>query len=164
MQIGNFGTFQKFWSQFSSGIGKKECYDAKRFKQLISSYRRFPLRAEPARNDGNFSTPQMRDFDKQLISSGRRSASWGWGSNGNALRPASGRGDDKEPNFNLEVPPNGYAWWYIDGVEPNTGQAVSIIAFIGSVFSPWYKWSGRKKPQNNVCLNIATYGKKAGLR
>ena len=160
MQISNFGTFQKFWSQFSSRIGKKESYDAKRFQQLISSYRRFPLRAEPARNDGNFSTPQMRDFDKQLISGGRRSASWGWGSNGNALRPASGRGDDKEPNFNLEVPPNGYAWWYIDGVEPNTGQAVSIIAFIGSVFSPWYKWSGRKKPQNNVCLNIATYGKK----
>ncbi|MGR3467263.1 MAG: carotenoid 1,2-hydratase, partial [Shimia sp.] len=37
---------------------------------------------------------------------------------------------------------------------------ISIIAFIGSVFSPWYAWSGRRDPQNNVCLNVATYGPK----
>ncbi len=33
-----------------------------------------------------------------------------------------------------------------------------MIGFIGSVFSPWYKWSGRKSPQNHVCINVATYG------
>lgn len=33
-----------------------------------------------------------------------------------------------------------------------------MIAFIGSVFSPWYKWSGRKDPENHVCINVATYG------
>ncbi|MCA0928493.1 carotenoid 1,2-hydratase [Ruegeria profundi] len=33
-----------------------------------------------------------------------------------------------------------------------------MIAFIGSVFSPWYRWSGRKDPQNHVCINVATYG------
>ncbi|MFK7876790.1 MAG: carotenoid 1,2-hydratase [Paracoccaceae bacterium] len=32
------------------------------------------------------------------------------------------------------------------------------MGFIGSVFSPWYRWSGRKNPQNNVCINVATYG------
>ncbi|WP_299146387.1 carotenoid 1,2-hydratase [uncultured Tateyamaria sp.] len=37
-------------------------------------------------------------------------------------------------------------------------RAVSVIGFIGSVFSPWYKWSGRKNPQNHVCINVATYG------
>ena len=72
--------------------------------------------------------------------------------------PSCGRGDDKGPNFNIDVPPNGYAWWYIDGIDPISGKAISIIAFIGSVFSPWYKWSGRKVPQNNVCINVATYG------
>ena len=35
---------------------------------------------------------------------------------------------------------------------------MSVIAFIGSVFSPWYKWSGRKDPENHVCINVATYG------
>ena len=36
-----------------------------------------------------------------------------------------------------------------------------MIGFIGSVFSPWYRWSGRRVPQNHVCLNVATYGPKA---
>ena len=161
MQISNLGTFQKFWSQFSSRFGKKKSYDTKRFQQSFSSNGRLPLRAEPGWNDGNFSTPQMRNVDSQPISSGRRSASRSGSSDGDAIRIARGRGDENEPNFNLDVPPNGYAWWYIDGVEPSSGQAISIIAFIGSVFSPWYKWSGRKQPQNNVCLNVATYGKKS---
>ncbi|NNE87971.1 MAG: carotenoid 1,2-hydratase [Silicimonas sp.] len=38
-------------------------------------------------------------------------------------------------------------------------KAVSVIGFIGSVFSPWYAWSGRKNPQNNCCINVATYGR-----
>lgn len=33
-----------------------------------------------------------------------------------------------------------------------------MIGFIGSVFSPWYAWSGRRAPQDHVCLNVATYG------
>ena len=161
MQISNFGAFQKFWSQFSSRFGKKKSYNTKRFQQTFSSNRRFSLRAEPAWNDGNFSTSQKRDISSQSVSSGWGDTSWSRSSDGGAIRTARGRGDESEPNFNLDVPPNGYAWWYIDGIEPNSGQAVSIIAFIGSVFSPWYKWSGRKQPQNNVCLNVATYGKKS---
>ncbi|MEM1362098.1 MAG: carotenoid 1,2-hydratase [Pseudomonadota bacterium] len=38
------------------------------------------------------------------------------------------------------------------------GRAISIIGFIGSVFSPWYAWSGRWDPKNHVCINVATYG------
>ncbi|MCH8467203.1 MAG: carotenoid 1,2-hydratase [Roseinatronobacter sp.] len=37
-------------------------------------------------------------------------------------------------------------------------RAVSVIGFIGSVFSPWYRWSGRRDPQNHCCINVATYG------
>ncbi len=33
-----------------------------------------------------------------------------------------------------------------------------MIGFIGSVFSPWYAWSGRRDPQNHACFNVATYG------
>ncbi|MCF6445992.1 carotenoid 1,2-hydratase [Nereida sp. MMG024] len=33
-----------------------------------------------------------------------------------------------------------------------------MIGFIGSVFSPWYRWSGRKQPENHCCINVATYG------
>ncbi|MEM1375245.1 MAG: carotenoid 1,2-hydratase [Pseudomonadota bacterium] len=38
------------------------------------------------------------------------------------------------------------------------GRAISIIGFIGSVFSPWYAWAGRRSPQNHCCINVATYG------
>ena len=33
-----------------------------------------------------------------------------------------------------------------------------MIGFIGSVFSPWYAWSGRSDPQNHCCINVVTYG------
>jgi len=33
-----------------------------------------------------------------------------------------------------------------------------VIGFIGSVFSPWYAWSGRRDPQNHCCINVVTYG------
>jgi carotenoid 1,2-hydratase len=75
------------------------------------------------------------------------------------LRTARGRGDLDGPCFNLAVPPNGYAWWYIDGISDDGTKAISIIAFIGSVFSPWYRWSGRKDPEDHCCLNVVTYGK-----
>lgn len=26
------------------------------------------------------------------------------------------------------------------------------------MFSPWYRWSGRRDPEDHVCLNVATYG------
>ncbi|WP_338276656.1 MULTISPECIES: carotenoid 1,2-hydratase [Roseicyclus] len=38
-------------------------------------------------------------------------------------------------------------------------RAISIIGFIGSVFSPWYRWSGRKNPADHCCLNVVTYGR-----
>jgi carotenoid 1,2-hydratase len=33
-----------------------------------------------------------------------------------------------------------------------------VIGFIGSVFSPWYGWSGRRHPQNHCCINVVTSG------
>lgn len=32
-----------------------------------------------------------------------------------------------------------------------------MIAFVGSVFSPYYHWSGRRRPENHVAFNIALY-------
>ena len=54
--------------------------------------------------------------------------------------------------------PDGYAWWYVDGVSDDGLRAVSVIGFIGSVFSPWYAWSGRRNPANHCCINVVTYG------
>ena len=88
----------------------------------------------------------------------RRDASGGGRADGHPLRPACGRGDLERPNFGVDIGPNGYAWWYVDGLSDCGTRAISVIGFIGSVFSPWYRWSGRRNPQNHVCINVATYG------
>lgn len=36
-----------------------------------------------------------------------------------------------------------------------------MIAFIGSVFSPYYAWSGRNDPYDHIAINVALYGPKA---
>jgi carotenoid 1,2-hydratase len=34
-----------------------------------------------------------------------------------------------------------------------------VIAFVGSVFSPYYAWSGRGDPANHCAINVALYGR-----
>jgi carotenoid 1,2-hydratase len=62
------------------------------------------------------------------------------------------------PRFDASVPPGGYHWWYIDALSEDRRYGLTIIAFIGSVFSSYYHWSGRDDPFNHVALNVALYG------
>jgi len=71
--------------------------------------------------------------------------------------------------FNDKVPPGGYAWWYLDALSDDGQNGITIIGFIGSVFSPYYRRAikaGRGKPENHVAenhvaMNVALYGKSA---
>lgn len=63
--------------------------------------------------------------------------------------------------FDRPVPPHGYAWWYVDALSDDGAHGITIIAFIGTVFSPWYAWSrrwGAGDPENHCCMNVALYG------
>ena len=63
--------------------------------------------------------------------------------------------------FDRPVPPHGYAWWYVDALSDDGKHGITIIAFIGTVFSPWYAWSrrwGAGDPENHCCMNVALYG------
>ncbi len=62
--------------------------------------------------------------------------------------------------FTQSVRPGGYAWWYVDGLSDDGQYGLTIIAFIGSVFSPYYAWAGRRDPENHVSLNVALYGRR----
>lgn len=128
-------------------------------RRAVSGEPRFPLRAEPTRPDGGLQATDGADDSAGALPLRRRGASGGGGADGHPLRAARGRGDLERPCFHLDVPPNGYAWWYVDGISDDGTQAVSVIGFIGSVFSPWYAWSGRKDPANHCCINVATYGR-----
>lgn len=37
-------------------------------------------------------------------------------------------------------------------------HGLTVIALIGSVFSPYYAWSGRRDPLNHCAFNVALYG------
>ena len=61
------------------------------------------------------------------------------------------------------MPDGGYAWWYLDALSADGAHGLTIIAFIGSVFSPYYAWARRRGPANpaNFCaMNIALYGRR----
>ena len=147
------------WPDFHTPTRRLEGDDPGRIRPDVSGKPRFPLRPQPTRDDGSLSSTHGEDGGAGSVSGGWRGAPWGGHSDGGSLRSARGRGDRDGPCFALAVPPNGYAWWYIDGISDDGTQAVSVIAFIGSVFSPWYRWSGRENPENHVCINVATYGK-----
>jgi carotenoid 1,2-hydratase len=61
------------------------------------------------------------------------------------------------------VPANGYAWWYIDALSDDGDNGITIIAFIGSVFSPYYAFARRRGPAdplNHCAVNAAIYRKR----
>ena len=56
---------------------------------------------------------------------------------------------------------NGYAWWYVDALSADGADALTIIGFVGSVFSPYYALArrrGRGDPEHHVAMNVALYG------
>jgi carotenoid 1,2-hydratase len=89
---------------------------------------------------------------------GRGDPSGGWGAHGSLVRAAGRAGDREGPRFDEDIPAGGYSWWYVDAISEDGQHGLTIIAFLGSVFSPYYKRSGRGDPLNHCSLNVALYG------
>jgi carotenoid 1,2-hydratase len=72
----------------------------------------------------------------------------------------SGRKDASVLDFAQPVPMDGYAWWYIDALSPDGRFGLTLIAFVGSVFSPYYaaaRAAGPTDPLAHCCLNVCLY-------
>jgi carotenoid 1,2-hydratase len=66
--------------------------------------------------------------------------------------------------FDRPVAPNGYAWWYVDALSADGERGLTIIAMLGSVFSPYYaraRARGGADPLNHCALNAVLYGQRA---
>lgn len=88
-------------------------------------------------------------------------------------RPAIGFAPDQAPlRFDLPVAPGGYAWWYVDVIAEDRSHALTMIAFIGSVFSPRYAEARRAMlrggpaadPEWFAAINVALYERDGGKR
>lgn len=63
--------------------------------------------------------------------------------------------------FDLAVAPDGYAWWYLDAVADDGAHGLTVIFFIGSVFSPFYARARRRGPapaEQHCAVNCILYG------
>ena len=74
------------------------------------------------------------------------------------VRAPGSRDSDAHPRFDTPVPAGGYSWWYVDALSDDGRHGLTLIAFIGSVFSPYFKRSGRGNPLDHCALNVALYG------
>ena len=66
------------------------------------------------------------------------------------------------PNFNQAVGPGAYLWWYVDAISDDGQHALSIIAFVGSVFSPYYakafaRHGTSAQADDHCAINVALY-------
>lgn len=66
------------------------------------------------------------------------------------------------PDFSIPVATGGYAWWYLDALSDDGRHGLTVIAFVGSVFSPYYAWARRRPgagadPECHVAINVAVY-------
>lgn len=58
---------------------------------------------------------------------------------------------------------NGYAWWYLDALSEDGEFGLVLIAFVGSVFSPYYAQARRRAgaagvdPQGHNAFNLSLY-------
>lgn len=64
--------------------------------------------------------------------------------------------------FAAKVADSGYRWWYIDAMSDDGQYQLVIIAFIGSVFSPYYyraRARGSTDPFDFCAINVCLYGR-----
>jgi carotenoid 1,2-hydratase len=81
--------------------------------------------------------------------------------NGGEVRLAGGTEPGCGPRFDAPVAPGGYLWWYVDALSDDGRHGITLIAQVGSCFSPYYARArrlGNSDPLNHNSLNVALYG------
>ena len=99
-----------------------------------------------------------------LVPGGGQRAPGTGGADGGHVGAIGGRSRDGRPRFDQAVAEGGYLWWYLDALSADGQFGLTIIAFVGSVFSPYYAWDRQRKitqPDNYCALNVALYNKQS---
>jgi len=145
-----------------AAAGRNTGDDTGGFQPAVSGDGRRTVRPQFARMDGLVSASGSTHQGAGIISGGGQHPSGTGRADGGAVRPLGGRLPDGGPGFDQPVAKNGYAWWYVDALSDDGQNGITIIAFIGSVFSPYYalaRRNGPADPLNHCAINIAIYRK-----
>lgn len=142
-----------------AGAGDGACAgNAEPVRAIVPFDWRRPLRTGLARLGSALPAAGAEGQDSRALLHRRSDPSRSRRADGGLVRQ-DGRADgDRGPRFDEIVPPGGYNWWYVDAISDDGQHGLTIIAFLGSVFSPYYKKSGRGDPINHASLNVALYG------
>jgi carotenoid 1,2-hydratase len=116
------------------------------------------LRPRLARMDGVVCTPGGAHKDSRPLFGGRQRPSGSGRPDGGFIGTAGRVERNGGFGFDRPIVPGGYVWWYVDAISEDGAFGLTIIAFVGSVFSPYYAWSGRGDPLNHCAVNVALYG------
>ena len=135
-------------------------HDAFGLRPGLPGERGGPLRAGAARLAGGLRPPGGAHAAPGAVRGGGQRASGPGGADGGALGPAGGAGGARGPRFDAPLPAGGYRWWYLDALSEDGRLGLVAIAFLGSVFSPYYAFARRRgaAPTERHCaVNLALY-------
>jgi carotenoid 1,2-hydratase len=132
---------------------------------VVPGDRRISLRPGFPRMEGIVPADGLAHFAARSVPCGWEQPSRPRSPHGGNFRTAGGSLHHCGPRFDCPVPRGGYAWWYIDAISDDGAHALTFIAFVGSVFSPYYAWARRRgnaEPLNHCAFNLAVYGPRSG--
>ncbi len=112
--------------------------------------------------DVGLRSQRSEDENSGPVSSGGQRASGAGSANGSNVRTNRGRDAMGAPRFDQSVTSGSYLWWYVDAISDDGQYGLTIIAFVGSVFSPYYAQAikrGNANANNHCALNVALYSR-----
>jgi carotenoid 1,2-hydratase len=126
----------------------------------VSGFGRGTLRPGLARLGFLVPAPGSADKGPGVVSRGRGDPSGTGRPDGDTVGTPCRIGGDVLFGFDRDVPSGGYAWWYLDAISGDGRNALTVIAFVGSVFSPYYaaaRRRGQADPLHHVGVNAILY-------
>src|ERR1700761_382753 len=112
-------------------------HDTGPVRAIVSGNGRRSLRAGNSRMASIVPPPGSPDQPSGTVPGGGQRAPGPGSTDGSPFGSARRRQSSGGPVFDTPLKAKGYAWWYIDGLSDDGRHAITVIAFLGSVFSPF---------------------------
>lgn len=151
--------------RFSSPDNAVKGHHAVGIPSTLSEHGRSVVRSSNAQHVRTVCASDGSNESLGSVSGGGRRASGSGCAHGDHGGPDRSERSSKGPRFDQAVEPGGYLWWYVDVVSDDGRDALTLILFVGSVFSPFYARARARQgaavdPDDFCAVNIALYGER----